>query len=146
MNPMEYETIVQLSIVSDILTPEQITEKLGISCDRFWRIGDFRPRTIIKEKTNGWILDSGLPRSLPLETILGSFIKRLASYSEKIRALSLHNTVDLSCIIYCSASPPTYFSNAIVCAIAELGANFDLDLILLPRSDEDDEESLPTSK
>lgn len=143
MNPMEYENIVRLKILSDTLIPEEITEILGIFCDRSWRTGDFRPQTTIKEKTNGWVLDSGLPLSSDLDTMLENFLKRLAPYSEKIRTLSLYNTVYLSCVIYCSASPPTCFSNAIVSAIAELGADFNLDMILLPR---DDEELQPTSK
>lgn len=127
----EYETIVRLKVLSVVLTPEQITKELGIACDKSWLAGNTRAHTIIKETTNGWILDSGLPPTLPLEAQLETFLKRLMLYSLKIRTLSMHSTVELSCVIYARTPPPLYFSSSIIFSLAELGASFDIDLYML---------------
>ncbi len=129
----EYKTLVRLKILSTTLSPEQITYELGVACEQSWKIGDNRASSIIKETTNGWVLGSGFSQSTPLEEQLEPFLNRLTTYSAKIRRLSVHNIVELSCIVYAVAPPALYFNKNVISSIAKLGANFDIDLYILAK-------------
>ncbi len=127
---MADEIIVRLKITSVHITPEEITEKLGISCDNSWRLGDKRKKTIIEEKENGWVLDSGLSRSASLENHIDVLLKRLSPHAVTIRLLSQKSKVELSCVCYAATPPALNFSSGIIKRLDELGASLDIDLYL----------------
>jgi len=129
---MQDETNVRLYIFSICKTPEEITEAVGIPCDKFWRIGDKRGKSIIKQKENGWALNSGLPNSASLEEHIKKLLERLSPYKEKIRMFAQHEDVQFSCIIYTATRPPLYFSKKVIQQINYLEASLDIDLYIVP--------------
>ena len=131
------ESYVRLKILSDHINAEQITNTVGIDCDRSWSKGELRPKTQIKEKQNGWVLNSGLDKSDSLEEQIKSLLSRVNGISNKIKELSEDSIIEVSCAIYTSESPPLYFDKELVKRIEALGANLDIDLYLLPEGDSD---------
>lgn len=125
------ETIVRLKVLSPNRTPSQLTDIIGIPCDSCWRIGDTRTHTIIKEETNGWILNSGLPRSAALEEHVDALLRLLDSRADSIRSLSPAANVELSCVIYAEELPAISFDASIIGRLARLGVGLDIDVYLV---------------
>ena len=128
---MPDETIVRLKITSSSRTPEQITDIIGIPCDKSWRVGDRRANTVIEEKNNGWVLDSGLSKLTALDAHVEALLKRLSPQVDDIRRLSTQATVEFSCVIYAKSPPALNFPNSVICQIGQLGASLDIDLYVL---------------
>ncbi len=134
------ETIyVELAIVSQTYTPETITKVIGLESDRQWHAGDLRGQTIIVEKENGWVLHSGLPKEVDLDSHLERILDVLEPSKDAIRSLTMSATVELSVVIYSPDRPALYFDPSVIHRIEELGAGLDIDIYILPSSDEDDE-------
>ena len=129
---MTDRTIIRIHIISVGRTPEEITDFVGLSCDKSWRIGDKRGKTIIEQKNNGWILESGLAESAPLDMHIEALLQRITPYADRIRSLSSQDTVELSCVVYAAAPPALNFSSCVIGQIGELGASLDIDLYILP--------------
>ena len=127
---MPDETIVRLKIISNRQTPEQITDTVGLTCDKSWRIGDKRGKTIIVEKNNGWVLNSSLPKSASLEAHVENLLERLSPCAAKIQMFAEHDDVEFSCVIYAATPPALNFSKVVVQNISLLGASLDVDLYL----------------
>lgn len=127
---MKEETYIRLKVLSAYLSPEQITEAIGIPSSSSWKSGDKRGRTIIIEKENGWVVQSKLDEKRELCSQLFDFLKQIAPYSERFLELSKKNTVELSCIIYARTEPVLYFEKETIEAIAAFGASFDIDLYI----------------
>lgn len=127
---MADETIVRLKITSSSRTPEQISGAAGIACDRSWRIGDKRGKTIILETTNGWVLNSSLPKSASLEAHIEELMERLTAHADKIRTLSEHESVEFSCVVYAASPPALNFNKSVVRQLGQLGVSLDIDLYL----------------
>ena len=125
---MTDEIIVRLKVTSTRLTPEQITDAVGILCDHAWRIGEKRGKTIIVEKTNGWVLNSKMPKNAPLESHIEELLGRLVVHADRIRALSEQETVEVSCVIYALSPPALNFDKSVIQRIFQLGASVDIDL------------------
>jgi len=127
---MNEENFVRLKIISPIYTPEYIDNFVGICHDKSWKTGDCRGRTIIKEKNNGWILNSLLEKEKHLYDHIESLIKRIDPIAEKIKSLSKesHVEVEFSCAIYYKNEPPLHFDANIVSKISYIGASLDIDL------------------
>src|SRR5438552_16187438 len=127
---MADETIVRLKITSISRTPEQISEAAGLTCDRSWRIGDKRGKTIIVERTNGWVLNSGLAKSASLEAHIEELLERLIAHADKIRTLSEQESVELSCVVYAASPPALNFNKSVIRQLGQLGVSLDVDLYL----------------
>ena len=125
------EIFVRLKVSSVSRTPEQISDVTGFLCDHSWRIGEKRGKTIIIEKTNGWILNSKMPKNAPLEVQIEELLGRLIVHADRIRALSEHETVELSCVVYASAPPSLNFNKSVIQRVCQLGASLDIDLYLI---------------
>ncbi|QLQ33445.1 MAG: hypothetical protein HZT40_19645 [Candidatus Thiothrix singaporensis] len=50
------ENYVRLMVLSESISPEQISNQIGMLGDETWRIGDKRKNAAILEKENGWLL------------------------------------------------------------------------------------------
>ena len=128
---MTDEIIVRLKVTSASRTPEQISDATGILCDHSWRIGEKRGKTILVEKTNGWVLNSKMPKNAPLEAHIEELLGRLLVHADRLRALSEHETVEFSCVIYASAPPSLNFNKSFIQRVCQLGASLDVDLFLM---------------
>ena len=128
---MTDEIIVRSKVTSASRTPEQISDATGILCDHSWRIGEKRGKTILVEKTNGWVLNSKMPKNAPLEAHIEELLGRLLVHANRIRALSEQETVEFSCVIYASAPPSLNFNKSVIQRVCQLGASLDMDLFLM---------------
>lgn len=127
---MTDEIIVRLKVTSTSRTPEQISDATGILCDHSWRIGEKRGKTIIIEKTNGWILNSKMPKNASLEAHIKELLGRLLVHADRIRVLSENETVELSCVVYASTPPSLNFEKSVIQQVCQLGASLDIDLYI----------------
>ena len=136
---MSEEVFSELGIFSQTLTPDQVNSILGIKCDKSYLIGDLREHTIIREKKNGWIVRSRLPRSFALEEHVADVLTRVSPAIDKIRHMAEQAdvAVQFGCVIYTRQRPALNFSKEVVATICSLGASIDIDLYLLPEEDED---------
>lgn len=132
---MTQETFVRLKITSTIHDPEYISTILGIPCDRGWRIGDKRPKTIITEKTNGWILNSGLDKASSFDEQIAALMTRLDRAKTTIREQLASDEREVSCVIYAQAVPSLNFSPEVIAQVNLLGASLDIDLYLPDKSE-----------
>lgn len=124
------ETIVRLKVLSPDRTPDQITATFGLSCDSCWRIGDERAHTTIKEKTNGWVLGSGLSKTASLEEHIDALLAVLDARADSVRSIAATSEVVLSCVVYADTPPALYFDQRVIQRLARLGANLDVDLYI----------------
>jgi hypothetical protein len=127
---MSDETIVRLKITGTNRPPEQISKAIGLTCDRSWRIGDKRENTVIVEKTNGWVLNSGLPKTASLEAHIEDLLKRLLAHADKLRLLSEDECTELSCVVYAASPPALNFDKTVIQRLSDLGVSLDIDLYL----------------
>jgi hypothetical protein len=125
---MSSKTIVRLKITSATHDPDYISGVLGVPCERGWRIGENRPKTTIKEKMNGWILNSGLENTAPLEDQIKSLLKRVEPLRARMRQHLVGDLTELSCVIYADSPPALNFDVDVIANIAALGASLDIDL------------------
>ena len=120
-----------MKVTSASRTPEQISDATGILCDHSWRIGEKRGKTILVEKTNGWVLNSKMAKNAPLEAHIEELLRRLVVHADRSRALSEQETVEFSCVIYASAPPSLNFNKSVIQRVCQLGASLDMDLFLM---------------
>jgi len=125
---MQDETDVRLYVFSVNRTAEQITAIIGLPCDKSWRIGDKRGKSIILQKENCWAIHSSLPKSTPIDVQTEELLERISPYKNKILEISQVDTVQFSWIIYATSRPPLHLSKAVVKEISQLGASLDIDL------------------
>jgi hypothetical protein len=132
---MASEAYARLTITSEEYYPEQICEMIGMSCDRGWKTGDLRPKTILVEKSNGWMIQSRGAMIEPIENHVDELLQRLKRATEKIRQLSTSCTVTFTCVIYSEdANPTLYLTVPILVAINEMGAALDIDVYFVRRN------------
>lgn len=129
---MNNEVIVRVKILSETRTPDQITQFVGIAPDKSWRIGDKRAKSSIVEGKHGWLLHSGLAKSASLEAHISALTSLLLPHASKIKELSRDDAVEFSIVIYASSPPSLFFSKETIATISQLGANFDIDLYIVP--------------
>lgn len=123
---------VRLKIVSQDLTAEEITVFTGLKPDRTWKIGDLRPKTIIKEKQNGWLIQSLLSKEESLESHVENLLNRLRPFASKLLELSTKVEIQFSCVAYDVSPPALFFKKDIIAQISALGASLDIDLYIVP--------------
>src|ERR1700728_4005641 len=120
---MSEKYYARLKVLSETLSPEEITKCVGIESDRSWQIGDLRPKTIIREKNNGWIIQSTLGPETPLEVQIDDVLGRVECAASRIQEISSQATVEFSCVAYCEQSPALFFDKAIISRLNALGAS-----------------------
>lgn len=128
------ESFVRLKITLGNGNEAEIQELYKLLPDRVWSPGDIRPNTKIIEKSIGCIFSSGLEKDASLDQHLAALLLRTKPVATTIKWLSERNTVEVWCAIYTRDAPPLFFDKNVVEGIANLGANFDIDLYLLPEA------------
>ncbi|AXQ29166.1 DUF4279 domain-containing protein [Solimonas sp. K1W22B-7] len=128
-----FRTFVRLKIKSKSFSAPQISEALGLKCDKSGMPGAAAPAGI--RDTHGWILNSGLAEDAPLDEHTASLLRRLSGVHGRISALSVDCDVVFSCAIYCESAdaPALHFEKSFVSEITKLGASLDIDLYFLNR-------------
>ena len=134
-NPLEFRSSTELIIESDKLTPEEITARIGIRCDRCWKIGELRGKTGKKWTNNGWVLRSSAlsesqTHSSPFIVALGNLVERLRPITDNIRSLSEEADVGISVDILASDIPGLSIGREALKMIADLGAWLDIDVVI----------------
>jgi hypothetical protein len=127
---MDDRIFVRLKILSEQLTPDQLDSMIGIKCDEGWLRGGFKPRTKMIARKHGWLLESGLPTSAPIEDHISSLLARLSPFAGKIKLISDEADVSFSCVIYTNTRQGLCFNSSTVNAIYELGASLEIDLYI----------------
>ncbi|MGI8860108.1 MAG: DUF4279 domain-containing protein [Rubrobacteraceae bacterium] len=139
------EAYARLRIISDVLSPEEISRLVGMEPDRSWRKGETgymgrRNSTMpdVIEKNSGWVVYSRLSRSELVETQVEELLERVRPYAGRIRTLSKSSDVVLSCAIYAHEewNLELYVGNHLIHAIGALGADFWIDTYFLAGEDE----------
>ncbi len=125
--------LVQLAILSKTLEPESIENTIGLKADRIWKLGEIRKPTILKEKENGWLLESSSESYFDLESHLDFLQKRLSGFEKKIKNLVNKGDyeIQVSCIFYCKEVPALNFENRQINWLNSLGASLDIDVIII---------------
>ncbi len=129
------DSFVRLKITLGSGNESEIQELYELLPDRVWSPGDIRPNTKIIEKSIGCIFSSGLEKEASLDQHLAALLLRTNSVAATIKGMSEQNTIEVLCAIYAKSVPSLYFESNIVEGIANLGANFDIDLYLLPEKE-----------
>jgi hypothetical protein len=124
------ETIVRIKILSDLLSPEEITSRLGSKPDRVWHKGNVREISRNMAKFNGWIMDAGSSRQAPIKEQVAMLLEKLKPLRTELNEIAALASVDLSIVVYSDYEPPLHFDNATLGEIASLGANLDIDLYI----------------
>jgi hypothetical protein len=117
--------------------PEEITRMLGIYPTRTWKTGDLVGKTILKRKSNGWVLESSLEQTADLDSHIKNVLERLSPCWEKLRELGLQYYTEISCVIYNYEAqvPVMHFDKEIIKSAAELNAEIDIDYYSLYESE-----------
>ena len=122
--------IVRLKILSDTVTPEDISETLGLTPSHSWRKGesDRKKASLNMAKWNGWIYDSGCHSDIPLEDQVAALLHALESMQNSVRQISDVCDVAVSVVAYSNPHKSIFLSKKQVALIAALGAHFDFEM------------------
>jgi hypothetical protein len=133
---MDDEIGVRLSIISDHLTAADIDEHLGIKCNESQVRGEINRLGTKPYDRHAWFLKSRYQVD-PSEYIgdkisdqIDELLLRVAPVVPRIRELSQENYVEVALYLYARDLPPLGLSKKHIKAIAELGANLDIDVVL----------------
>jgi hypothetical protein len=129
---------LQVAIESTTLTPEQITEVVGTSCDEARRIGDPRGKTGKTWECNVWrILNRKKATDYPgqsahdlLPVCMAEFCERLTEISEGLRKVVRSEGGEFGIHVTSTFVPGLSFEPETLRLIADLGLSMDVDVIL----------------
>lgn len=116
------------------LDPEQVTALTGIEPSETWRVGDLIDKhATVRHKQNGWSVESALPPTAELEDHVKDVLDQLQAGWASLKGVSARFDSEISCVLYIkSVNPPVHFDKDTVARIAELGAEIDIDIYVLP--------------
>ena len=81
----------------------------------------------VPQKNHGWILDSGLSRSLDMGTHITRFLDRIEPHISAIRGVADEAEVDLSCVLYDEHMSVLCVDRRALQVLAECGASLEFD-------------------
>jgi hypothetical protein len=130
---------VQIAIESTRLTPEQITEMVGASCDEARRIGEPRGHAGKTWDCNVWLIlnrrrGSDYPgRSAHdlLPICIKEFLDRVRGISDGLREVVLTEGGGFGIHVTATSVPGLSFEPETIHLIAELGLSLDVDIVLI---------------
>jgi hypothetical protein len=131
---MSEKIIIRVVVSSEAKLAEEIETRIGLSADRVWRKGEFRPKTIIREKTSGWIIENEFPVSTEIEEAVCVTLRRLDPLGEKLHELGSEFRKELSVVIYCSRMPAMALSSAVTKMLGANDLGLDFDFFISPES------------
>lgn len=119
---------VILQITSEKLEARDFLLKLRP--DRVWKIGDFKERTKLVEKNNGWSISERYDDAVSVSESVADFLKRVEGHCELFKSLPRTCNVMLRCAVYSEDSPALFFNESLVAKMAGINASFDIDLYI----------------
>ena len=132
---MATEIAASFTLRGSNVDPGDITAALGIVPSTTWRVGDLIPNTPMARKDNGWRLSSPRRASYHLEDEIKYVIDKVSSRVDAIRAtiVKFRLEAEIACAVYVKGDVPSmHLDNDLVRIVAELGADIDIDLYVLP--------------
>jgi hypothetical protein len=124
------KTYVSFRVMSEAMSPAEITARLGLEPDHAWNKGDIRSGTKISEVENGWELTSRTTGEAQLQHEVARLLDRIAPVANTLKELSGSCTIQISCVVYAETPPPLNFSADLVSRIATTRAALDIDLYI----------------
>jgi acetylornithine/succinyldiaminopimelate/putrescine aminotransferase len=129
--------IVRLFVEATDLTVEEMTDQVGLSCNKSWRKGDRRGKTGKTFPTNSWALESRseVPEEEPLTVAevmrerLNDILQRIHNHADRFRLIASGRTSGLLIGITAEAIPPLAISAATIRKISRLGVDLEIDLV-----------------
>ncbi len=130
------KTYAHLTILSDILSPDEMEAAVGIAPDRFWAKGERHAGGRRERKFNGIVFESDLDRQRddPGKHI-DAVVQRLSPLSDQIANLARDERVHSARLwLYWNTSgsnPGLSFAHETLNAINALGVSLDVDIYVL---------------
>lgn len=127
---------VHLDIFSNTLSPDAITNLVGLTPDATWSTGELiHPRLVIKHKENGWRIDTGDKHGIDLSLYISEILERIKPVYSRIKKLvdEKRVEVELCCVLrmYSQSTPSIYITPDIIKYIHELNATIDIDMYII---------------
>lgn len=132
-------TLLGTDFSPEDLEPEEITTALGIVPTETWKVGDLiSKKATFHHKQNGWSLKSKLEDSATLEDHVESVLEQLKPSWQPLVKMCTRYYTEIECVIYVFGddSPAIHFNRETLKRISELNAEIDIDLYILPESEE----------
>jgi hypothetical protein len=123
-------TIASLRITSEVLTPEQISDKLGTQPTKVARRGELsskRNTSSSRRTVSTWLLNSTLDQSAPVEDHLDHLIDVVEGHKSQLAALE-GIELDIVLSYRFSAQGGLYLSVAILERMVGLGVGLGMDM------------------
>jgi hypothetical protein len=135
---MKTETSAAFTLTGLELDPDAASARLGIVPTKTWRAGDpIDGRTTLRYRHSGWRLQSALGKSAHhLEDHIETLLAQLQPAWSPLTGLCARYDGEFSCVIRLhpdDQAPAMHFANDVIGRIAELNAEIDIDLYILPR-------------
>jgi len=137
---------VKLTIISDSMTASEIDEYIGIKCNDSQERGLLNRLGTKRYEHHVWFLKTRYNVS-PDEYVgdkidpqIEQLLSTVRAAAEKIRDLSRNNSVIFGLYFYAQNIPPLHLSMEQIEAVAALGAQLDIDVILSGNPDMNNEE------
>lgn len=121
-------------ITSAELEPVSVIQLHGIRPTRIWRIGDPIGRSILRRKKHGWELKVPKRETYDLEEVVCELLALFEGKEELLRQTCRDFRLGcmLSCVAYVrQVTPAIYLSYATLSRIHAIGADIDVDLIMM---------------
>jgi hypothetical protein len=126
---MESEFKVSLMITDESCSPEEITRLTGITPTTTWHKGEATQGTILLRKTNGWVLQSALPRESPLADHVNSLLTAVEPFRTQLRELTEKYFSLLACAVYFDQhAPEVHLDARTIAKLGTLNLGLDIDL------------------
>jgi len=123
--------------------PDEVTSFLGIHPAKTWRKGDLvDPRTLPRYKHDGWKLSAGYKEldeenAVNLSNLVLDIFHKLQPHTSRLKVVceKYKLAAELTCVMYIEGNdrPEMHFDHDVVKWLAELNAETDLDLHVLPK-------------
>jgi len=122
-----------LKLTSAVLTPEELSARLGVDFDTCHRIGEPRGKTAKFWTENWWKISESIDIDLSkaydeLPLALDRLMSRVEPRSDAFAALAANEQATLSIVIYSGIYPGMGFDSKMIARLARLNVFVDFDL------------------
>ena len=139
---MEPEVRVAFTLTGLGIDPDVITEGIGLRPTKTWRLGEKNQNTKVRRKYDGWSIVMKRHRSADLGQEIRRLLEPILPHANAIRKTCEEYDLEaeVGCAVYVSdETPAMYLDSDIIKLLADLNAEFDIDLYILPPEALDEE-------